>query len=119
MKLNPNAKQYFSTLYSIPHSFLEKYKVEINELVLIGVFLENVGTAWQSSSFFRCKKDRGIRFVSDLRKLSENIKRDPFPFLKTYDIIFKIKRFTFAKYLDLNLGYCHFEFILKVVYFLD
>ena len=41
-------------------------KAEVKELVDIGVLKANVATAYSSPSFFRKKKDGGMRFVSDL-----------------------------------------------------
>ena len=83
-------------------------KKEIAELVKIGVLEKNTQTEWASPSFFRPKKDGGVRFISDLRKLNACLKRDPFPLPIIEDVIWKMNGFTFATCLDLNRGYYHF-----------
>ena len=44
---------------------------KIDELVDIDVLVQGIDTEWKFSSFFRKKKDGGIRFVSDLGKLND------------------------------------------------
>ena len=83
-------------------------KDEIKELVDIDVLKANVATAYCSPSFFRKKKDGGIRFVSDLRKLNAIIERHPHPLPNIDDVIWRMNGFTFATCLDLNRGYYHF-----------
>ena len=83
-------------------------KDEINKLVKIGVLTKSVNTAYCSPSFFRKKKDGGIRFVSDLRKLNSILQREPFPLPNIDDVVWKINGFKFATCLDLNRGYYHF-----------
>ena len=57
---------------------------------------------------FSKKKDGGIRFFPDLRKLNEAIECDTPPLPVINDVICTIDRFTYTTYLDLNRGYCHF-----------
>jgi len=108
LELKPNAKPYSAPAYSIPQAFYQTAKDEIEELVKKRVLIKNVRTAWASPSFFRPKKDGGVRFVSDLRKLNEQLVRRPFPLPNIEDVIWKMNGFTFATRLDLNRGYYHF-----------
>ena len=82
-------------------------KIEISDLVYNGVLVQGIESSWKSS-FFRKKKDGGIRFVSDLRKLNKEIERDAFPLPVIDDVIWKMNRFQFATCLDLNRSYHHF-----------
>jgi hypothetical protein len=100
---------FHSRAYTIPKAFEELAKKEIQDLVDIGVLVKDVRTAYTSPSFFRKKKDGGIRFVSDLRKLSSSLQRKPFPLPNIDDVIWKMSGFTYATCLDLNRGYYHFE----------
>lgn len=61
-----------------------------------------------SSLFVRPKKDGGIRFLTDFRKLNEQLIRKPFPLPNIDDIIWRMQGFTYATCLDLNRGYYHF-----------
>jgi len=63
---------------------------------------------WASPSFFRPKKDGGVRFVTDLRRLNANLKRHPYPLPLIDDVIWRMNGLTFATCLDLNRGYYHF-----------
>ena len=54
------------------------------------------------------KKDDGIRFVFDFRKLNEALERDSFPLPVIDDVSWKLQGFTFATYIELNLRCYHF-----------
>ena len=108
LKVKPNTKPYCSRPYTVPKAFEKIARKEVNDLVDIGVLVKNVHSAWGSPSFFRKKKDGGVRFVSDLRKLNAAIERFPHPLPVIDDVIWKMNGFTFATCLDLNRGYYHF-----------
>jgi len=78
LELKPNAKPYSAPAYSVPQAFYQTAKNEIKELVKKRVLIKNVRTAWASPSFFRPKKNGGVHFVSDLRKLNEQLVKVPF-----------------------------------------
>ena len=102
------ARPFTSPAYTIPKAFEKIAKKEVGDLCNIGVLIENVRTAYQSPSFFRPKKNGGVRFLSDLRKLNKCLLREPYPLPNIDDIIWKLEGFTFATCLDLNRGYYHF-----------
>jgi len=108
LELKQEAKPFAARPYSVPKSMEHIAKQEIAELVRIGVLEKNVKTEWASPSFFRPKKDGGVRFVTDLRRLNANLKRHPYPLPIIEDVIWRINGFTFATCLDLNRGYYHF-----------
>jgi hypothetical protein len=56
---------------------------------------------------FRGKKDGGVRFLTDLRKLNASIERNPFPLPLIDESLWKIQGFIFATCFDLNRGYYH------------
>jgi len=108
LSLKKDATPFAARPYTIPKSMESIAKKEVAELVKIGVLEKNTQTEWASPSFFRPKKDGGVRFISDLRKLNACLKRDPFPLPIIEDVIWKMNGFTFATCLDLNRGYYHF-----------
>ena len=74
-KFEKEAKPFYSRAYTVPKAFETMAKKEVQDLVDVGVLVKNVEVAYCSPSFFRKKKDGGIRFVSDLRKLDPIIQR--------------------------------------------
>ena len=62
-------------------------------------------SAWASPTFTIPKKNKTVRFISDLRKVNKKLVRKPFPIPKIIDITQKLQGFTFATALDLNMGY--------------
>jgi len=108
LKLKQETKPFAARPYTVPKSMEHIAKQEAAELVKIGVLEKNVKTEWASPSFFRPKKDGGVRFVTDLRRLNANLKRHTYPLPVIEDVIWRIKGFTFATCLDLNRGYYHF-----------
>ena len=109
LKLKKDIAPFHSRPYSVPKAFEVLAKKEVQDLVDIGVLIKNVRTTYTSPSFFRRKKDGGIRFVSDLRKLNSTLQRQPFPLPIVDNVIWKISGFTYATCFDLNRGYYHFE----------
>ena len=108
LELKKDARPYAAPAYSIPKALEKIARDEIQDLVNINVLIANVRSAWAAPSFFRRKKDGGVRFVSDFRKLNEQLIRRPFPQPNIDDTIWKMNGFTFATCFDLNRGYYHF-----------
>ncbi len=108
LQLKPNAVPYFAKAYTIPQKIYAIAKAEVEELVQIGVLLRNRPSPWAAPCLFRPKKDGGVWFLSDLRKLNEQLVHNPYPLPNIDGVIFSMKGFTFATCLDLNRGYYHF-----------
>ncbi len=108
LKLKPNAKPYYAKAYNIPHSIYSIARKEISDLEKAGVIQSNVQSPWGAPCMFRGKKDGGVRFLTDLRKLNASIERNPFPLPLIDECLWKIQGFTFATCFDLNRGYYHF-----------
>ena len=78
-------------------------------MVKLGVLQKSTGSPWGLPSFFRPKKNGGVRLVSDMRKLNQCLQRESYPLPVIDDIIWKINGFKFATCLDFNRGYYHFK----------
>ena len=63
---------------------------------------------WAAPIFIIQKKDRTVWFISNFRKLNQQIKKT-YPIPKIQNIILALEGFQFAKSLDLNMGYYHIE----------
>jgi transposase InsO family protein len=108
LKLKPNAKPYYAKAYNIPHSIYDIARQEVNELERIQVLKSNTYSPWGAPCLFRGKKDGGVRFITDLRRLNQCLEREPFPLPLIDETLWKIQGFTFATCFDLNRGYYHF-----------
>ena len=108
IKLREKVKPFQSQAYTIPQAYMQIAKTEISDLVSNGVLVQGIESSWKSPSFFQKKKDGGIRFVSDQRKLNEVIERNAFSLPVIDDVIWKMNGFQFVTCLDLNRGYYHF-----------
>ena len=108
LKLKSDVMPYAARPYTVPKAIEYIAKQELQDLVDIGVFIEGIHSEWASPSFFRKKKDSGVHFVSDLRKLNACLQRHPHPLPLIDEVIWRMNGFTYATCLDLNRGYYHF-----------
>ena len=68
--------------------------------------LEKVQEAqWGTSVFIIPKIEGTERFITDFRKVNNQILRKPFPISRTMDTLQQQECFKFASALDLNMGY--------------
>ena len=83
LELKQEAKPFSTRPYTVPKSMENIAKKE-------SVLEKKVKTEWASPSFFRPKKDGGVRFVTDLRRLNASLKRHPYPLPVIEDVIWRI-----------------------------
>ena len=74
LKLKKDVIPFNSRSYLVPKAFEALAKKEVKGLVDIRVLIKDVRTAYTSPFYFHRKKDDGIRFVIDLRKLNVTLK---------------------------------------------
>jgi hypothetical protein len=56
-------------------------------------------------TFIIPKKNGTVRFISDLRRLNEELKRKPHPIPKIAQMLQELRKFAFAASMDLNMAY--------------
>ena len=84
----------------------ETFKTELDRLVKIGVLRKDHESLWSSPSFIIPKPgNKTVRFLSDFRKVNQQLVRKPYPIPKIMDIMQTLEGFQFASTLDLNMGY--------------
>jgi Reverse transcriptase (RNA-dependent DNA polymerase) len=105
IELQPNAKPFHARAYPVPQIHKATMKREVEQLDMIGVLKECNDSEWWAPTFIIPKKDGQIHFISNFRKLNQYLKRKPFPIPKIQDMLLKLKGFTYASALDLNMGY--------------
>jgi hypothetical protein len=70
-----------------------------------GVLKRQPASEWASPSFIIPKKDKTVHFLSDFWEVNKRLVRKPFPIPKISTVLQEIEGFSFAKALDLNMGY--------------
>jgi len=106
IKLKEDAKPYHSKAFPIPRAHEAKLRAKVQCLCKIGVLTKVNNSKWGAPTWVIPKKDgKTVRFLSDFRELNKCIKRNPYPVLKVQDMLLKLKGFTYATAIDLNMGY--------------
>ena len=66
-------------MYNIAQSIYTIAKTEVEDLTKLGVLIKNVPTPWAVPCLFQAKKDGRVRFITELRKLNEQLEKNPHP----------------------------------------
>ena len=106
LELKEGAKPFHAKrAHSIPRAHLDVFKKEVARLVELGVLKRQPDSEWAVPTFIIPKKDKTVRFISDLREVNKRIVRKPYPIPKISSVLQEMEGFTFASQLDLNMGY--------------
>jgi hypothetical protein len=104
-ELKEGMKPYNGRPYPIPHKHKAVSMKEINRWCNIRVLEWQPSSRWASPIFIIPKKDSTVRSTSDLRELNKRIVRKPYPIPKISTILQDLEGFTYATFLDRNMGY--------------
>ena len=107
INLKPNSQPFCSRPYNIPHAIKPIAKREIDRLEKNGVLRKIHYSRYGAPCMFLPKKNGGVRFVTDFRKLNLQIQRHPYPLPDVKDVLRRMEGFTHATCLDVNMGYYH------------
>jgi transposase InsO family protein len=105
IKLKPNAKPFHGRAFPVPKIHEQLLKDEVNRVVGLGVLKKVNNSEWASPSFGIPKKNGEIRFVSDFRRLNQQIVRHPFPLPSIPETIRNIDGFTYCSTIDVSMGF--------------
>ena len=105
IELKPGAKPVNARWYPVPRINKETFKRELMRLVKIRVLEKVQESQWGTPVFIIPKKEGTVRFITDFRKVNNQILRKPFPIPRIADTLQQLEGFTFASALDLNMGY--------------
>jgi hypothetical protein len=104
LELKANATPYHAIPFPIPRCHTETLKMEVDQLVEIGVLKKVNRSEWAAPSFIIPKKDGTVRYINDFfRELNKRIKRKPFPIPNIQDMLLNLEGFQYATSLDLNI----------------
>ena len=115
IELKPGTKPYTGKYYNVPKVYEEPFKREVERIVRednLKILDHKNDSPWASQSFCQPKKNKDIRFLSDLREVNKRIERKPFPLPRIIEALQKIKQFKSATAIDLSQGY-HYHFPLS------
>jgi hypothetical protein len=73
--------------------------------VPLGVFKRCSDSEWAAPTFIIPKKNGTVRFISDFRRLNEEVKRKPYTIPNIAQMFQELEKFAYATSLDLNMGY--------------
>jgi hypothetical protein len=107
LDVKPGELPYHVYPFQIPKVHKETLKKELNWLCKIGVLRKCLDSQWASPNFIIPKKNGTVQFVTDFQRVNKKIICKPFPIPKINDLIQKLKGFTWATALDLNMGHYH------------
>ncbi|MGH7954545.1 MAG: hypothetical protein ACREOZ_01140, partial [Gloeomargaritales cyanobacterium] len=107
--MKPDAEPYHAKPYSVPKAHEEVFKREIDRLVDLKVLEPCAGSEWASQCFIIPKKNGTVRFITDFRRLNENLKRKPYILPNLQDSIRRHESFSFLTKMDLNMSYYTLE----------
>jgi hypothetical protein len=71
--IDPSAKPVHSRPYLVPQIHLKTFKTVLNHLVRNGVLAPQQESEWASPSFIAPKKNRRVRWISNLHQLNKVI----------------------------------------------
>ncbi len=94
----------WSPSYSIPLAHQEEFRLEIENLLSLGI-IEPSYSKWSSPPMPVRKKDGGIRIVIDFRKLNSITVHDPFTMPSIDDILAQLGNAAFLSKMDLLKGF--------------
>ena len=88
LELKPNAKPFFARPYSVPKSILPAFKAEVERMCHFDILARSEdGSPYGSPSFALPKKNGGVRFITNLRRLNAQLVRKPYPLPRLTDIL--------------------------------
>ncbi len=106
LPVKPGVTPYHGRAYPVPKVHLKVLKRDLQRLCDLGVLELQPLSEWGLPSFITPKpKNNTVQLLSDFREVNKRIVRKPFPLPKISTVFQKIKGFSNAKTLDLNMGY--------------
>jgi hypothetical protein len=78
---------------------------EVERFCKLGVLERQPASEWASPSFIIPKKDRTLCFLVNFWEVNKRLVRNPFPIPNISMVLQEIEGFSFARALDLNMGY--------------
>lgn len=107
IELKKDAKPYATRPYPVPKIYDSKFKKEIQRFIDLDILERTLNSEWAAPAFLIPKKDGGVRFICDFRKLNTQIEKKPYPIPLIAELLGKMEEFTYVTSIDVSLGYHH------------
>ncbi len=109
LELKRDAKPFHSNPYAVPHLHQQLFKDELDRLEQIGVLAKTGGSEWAAGTFIIPKKDGRVRWVTDFRRLNQNLVRKKYPLPRIQDILTRRNGYKYFTKIDISMQYYTFE----------
>ena len=106
---DPKSPPFACKPYPVPVKNKQTLMIELDCLCKVGVLRKVNKSEYQSPSTIIPKKDQTVCFITDFRKLNEQIKQKPYPLPNIRETLLELKGFQWGTSLDLNMGYYHIK----------
>jgi hypothetical protein len=103
--LKENARPYHAKAFPVPKIHHDTLKHEIERLVALGVLNRCRDSEWEAPTYIIPKKNGTVKFISDFRRINEELNRKPYPIPKIAQMLQELEKFAYGTSLDLNMGY--------------
>ena len=106
LELKPDAVPFHGAAYPVPHIHKAEVRAELDRLLSLGIIERCDESQWGSPTFFIPKKhNKGVRMVTDFRRLNKMLIRKPYPIPKISEVLQELEGLQWATALDLTMGY--------------
>ena len=99
------ATPYQAKSYKIPHAYVKMTKKHVGHFVNLGILQPLSHSRWLSTCFIIPKKDGGLQFITDFRKLNKSIVSEPCKYDEIEDTLETIGNFKYDTTINLIMGY--------------
>ena len=82
LELNPYSKTFNSIYYTVPRINKETSHKDLNRLVEIGVLNPVQWSQYSTPIFIIPKKEGNVRFITDYRRINQQLTKNPYPLTK-------------------------------------
>jgi hypothetical protein len=104
-QLKEGVSPYHGRAFPEPKIHKDTIMKEVERLCKLGVLEKQPASEWALPSFIVPKKDKIVCFLSEFWEVNKRLVKTPFPIPKLSMVLQEIEGFSFAKALDLNMGY--------------
>jgi hypothetical protein len=104
-QLKEEVSPYHGRAFPVPKIHKDIIMKEVERLCQLGVLERQPASEWASPSFIIPKKDKTVRFLSDIWEVNKRLVRKPFQIPKISMVLQEIEGSSYATTLDLNMGY--------------
>ena len=105
LDLKPGSRPFNSKYYTFPRINKERIHKYLKRLVEIGVLTPAQQSQYSTPVFIISKKEGTVRFITDYRRLNQQLVRKPYPLHIIGETMQQLEELQYTTSLDLNMVY--------------